>query len=201
MNGGPEHIVLRDIAPQPWKNGAGLTRELAVSPVGATTADFDWRLSVADVTRDAPFSVFPGIDRHIALLHGAGMLLRFLHSTHRLDVPLEPFRFSGDESLSAELIDGPTVDFNVMVRRDRCRARVDSGKQVDVPAATAGLLLCWAGTGEVHGADDRAATRTLGPGEALLWRHRMPALRARITTASGGLLLVRLDALCQDRPR
>ncbi|HEY9239438.1 MAG TPA: HutD family protein, partial [Burkholderiaceae bacterium] len=54
MSGSPARIDLREIAPQAWKNGAGLTREIAFGGPGA--ADFDWRISVAEVARDAPFS-------------------------------------------------------------------------------------------------------------------------------------------------
>ena len=66
-----ERIDLRLIAPQPWKDGAGMTREIAVG--GADAENFDWRISVAALTGDAPFSAYPGIDRCITLLHGAGM--------------------------------------------------------------------------------------------------------------------------------
>ena len=71
----PERFDLRQIAPQPWKNGAGLTREIAVARNAATECGFDWRLSVAEVARDAPFSAFPGVDRCIVLLRGAGLQL------------------------------------------------------------------------------------------------------------------------------
>jgi uncharacterized protein len=114
-----ERFDLRDIAPQPWKNGAGLTREIAVGPRGASATDFDWRVSVAEVERAAPFSVFPGIDRCIVLLAGAGLHLRSDDHPldHRLDVPCTPFHFSGDVPLLATLIGGPSRDLNVPTRR------------------------------------------------------------------------------------
>ena len=61
------------IAPQRWKNGAGWTREIALGPAGASADDFGWRLSVAELEHDAPFSAFPGIDRCIVVIDGAGM--------------------------------------------------------------------------------------------------------------------------------
>ena len=44
-----------DLPPQPWRNGGGVTRALLTWP----HAD-DWavRVSVADITRDGPFSAF-----------------------------------------------------------------------------------------------------------------------------------------------
>jgi len=87
----PTIIDLRETTVQPWKNGAGLTREIAVGPVDANFADFDWRISVAEIARDAPFSAFPGIDRCIVLLQGRGMQLRSEDGAidMRLNTPFE----------------------------------------------------------------------------------------------------------------
>lgn len=60
-------ISLADVPPSPWKNGGGVTRELAVWP-GA--ADWRWRLSVAEVASDGPFSNFEGVQRWLAVLSG-----------------------------------------------------------------------------------------------------------------------------------
>jgi environmental stress-induced protein Ves len=46
----------------PWKNGGGETTEIAVFPDGAGLSDFDWRVSMARVDGDGPFSSFPGIE-------------------------------------------------------------------------------------------------------------------------------------------
>jgi uncharacterized protein len=53
-----------------WKNGGGKTTEIAVWPPGASLDAFDWRISMATVEQDGPFSEFPGIDRTLALLKG-----------------------------------------------------------------------------------------------------------------------------------
>ncbi|MBM7325185.1 HutD family protein, partial [Agrobacterium sp. S2] len=47
----------------PWKNGGGVTTEIIVHPAKASMADFDWRISMANVAQDGPFSIFPGVDR------------------------------------------------------------------------------------------------------------------------------------------
>lgn len=57
------------------KNGGGITTEIIVHPANASMADFDWRMSMADVAQDGPFSIFPGIDRTLCILEGAGMSL------------------------------------------------------------------------------------------------------------------------------
>ncbi|MCG3056381.1 HutD family protein, partial [Escherichia coli] len=80
------------IAPTPWKNGGGATREIAVWPPGAAMESFAWRISVADIADDGPFSAFPGVDRQIALLEGAGVHLQahddsFSHRLVRVGEP------------------------------------------------------------------------------------------------------------------
>ena len=100
----------------PWKNGRGSTREVIVLPEGASIADFTVRLSVATVADDGPFSAFPGIDRWIAVLDGAGMDL----DVDGARVPLDPgvgAAFSGDAAVIGTLRDGPVRDLNLMVRR------------------------------------------------------------------------------------
>lgn len=112
-------IDLAAIAAQRWKNGAGWTREIAVGG----GEDFGWRLSVAEVERDAPFSAFPGVDRCIVVLSGAGMALHdeageLVQSLR----PLEPWSFAGERVLHARLPFGPCQDFNVMARRGAWRS-------------------------------------------------------------------------------
>jgi len=60
-----------DYLTRPWKNGGGTTRDIASSPPGASLDDFVWRLSLAQVDRDGPFSRFDNVDRTLVLLSGA----------------------------------------------------------------------------------------------------------------------------------
>lgn len=106
-----------------WKNGLGWTREIARYPVGSE--DWLWRLSIAEVDKDAAFSAFENIDRELVLLSGEGMRLNFADGeTVTLNPPHDKHRFAGERQLSAELIDGPTQDFNAMWRRDRYATQV-----------------------------------------------------------------------------
>jgi environmental stress-induced protein Ves len=106
-----------------WKNGGGWTTEIAVSPADA--AEFDWRVSIAEIDSDGPFSPFPGCERYIALLDGAGMQLDFDGGDAvRLDQRLRFHTFSGDNAAHGRLISGPVRDFNVIARRARARADV-----------------------------------------------------------------------------
>lgn len=118
-------IRLQDCPPLPWKNGKGSTREIAVQPSEAGSEDFLWRVSLAEVDSAAPFSAFPGIERQIVLLDGAGfrMTLDEAH-THALTTPFEPFAFAGEARVAVALAGGPTRDFNLMVRRASARGEI-----------------------------------------------------------------------------
>ncbi|WP_223217566.1 HutD/Ves family protein [Paraburkholderia phenoliruptrix] len=115
-------IRAAQLVASPWKNGGGVTREVAAHPADAGLDTFVWRVSVADVARAGPFSRFAGIDRTLVLLAGAGMLLDEVQSdaaatTHALTQPLDVARFAGEARIDARLVDGATRDFNLMVRR------------------------------------------------------------------------------------
>lgn len=108
----------------PWKNGGGWTEEIATHPEGAAFDAFDWRVSIAEVARDGPFSRFPGIDRTITLIEGAGMRLSGRGRDVLMRTPFEPYSFDGGDSVDCALISGPIRDFNAMVRRDRAQGTV-----------------------------------------------------------------------------
>lgn len=193
-----EFIEISRIEPRPWKNGAGVTRELAVHPAGAGMDGFEWRMSIAEVAADAPFSAFPGVDRCIVLLQGAGMRLRVGDGRldRRLTDVLEPFHFSGDDAMNAALIDGPSSDFNVMTRRGRWRAEVTAlAGPHDGAACAAAMLLCRSGEATVNA--EGVPPLTLASGCAALWRHGAPAMHIAPSSAAS-LLLVQLHSLCQD---
>jgi environmental stress-induced protein Ves len=108
-----------------WKNGGGATRTILVSPPGAGFDDFDWRISLADVSSSGDFSRFPGVDRTIMLIAGPGMTLHFEDGRDvSLTTPFAPFAFSGDDVVRSELAAGECRDFNVMTRRGKVHAEV-----------------------------------------------------------------------------
>jgi len=106
-----------DYRVMPWKNGGGTTTELHVEP--GSGPPFLWRVSIADVAVDGPFSIFTGYDRHIMAIDGSGMVL-----VGAPGGPIEvnpkfiPRSFSGDWPIISRLISGPVRDFNLMSRRE-----------------------------------------------------------------------------------
>jgi environmental stress-induced protein Ves len=109
----------------PWKNGGGSTTEIAIGPVGASLEDFDWRISMARVASDGPFSDFPGIDRTLAVIKGGGMVLIIGDRPPvMLSRGVDPVSFPGDTPTSARLTAGEITDLNVMTRRGRFAHRL-----------------------------------------------------------------------------
>ena len=91
----------------PWKNGGGITREIAAFPEGADLADFEWRISMADVASDGPFSRFEGVDRTLCVLEGSIELTLQGGKAVVLDPNSAPLGFPADEDVVARLPGGP----------------------------------------------------------------------------------------------
>jgi environmental stress-induced protein Ves len=114
-----------DYRRMPWKNGGGETREIAISPADATLDTMDWRVSLATVAADGPFSVFKGVERTLCVIRGGGMQLQTADSAPiDLHVTSAPYSFDGQVATHSRLIDGPIEDLNVMSRRGRIRHSV-----------------------------------------------------------------------------
>jgi environmental stress-induced protein Ves len=130
-----------DYPTRPWKNGGGTTRDIAVSPPGASLDDFVWRLSLAQVDRDGPFSRFDNVERTLVLLSGA---MSLHEQGRRIElVRHQPVVFEGERAIAATINGGSTLDFNVMTRRGRARhvvRRESFSRQVSL-AASAGKTL------------------------------------------------------------
>ncbi|WP_020658752.1 HutD/Ves family protein [Amycolatopsis benzoatilytica] len=107
-----------DFPPVPWRNGAGTTRELAAATT--PSGGLRWRISVADLARDAPFSAFPGTDR---LFTALGALRLTVNGTSTGLAAGEQLRFAGEDDVAVAL-DQPTRALNVMTARGVCRAEV-----------------------------------------------------------------------------
>ncbi|WP_329115868.1 HutD/Ves family protein [Streptomyces sp. NBC_01465] len=138
----------------PWKNGGGITREIAAHPESAGMDDFAWRVSLADVRADGPFSAFPEVDRTLTVVEGAGMDLTVGGVRTLVDERFVPKDFAGDAATDCRLLDGPVVNFNVMYRRGRTdvtTAVVRGRIVVDVPPGATVLVVALDGPASVAG--------------------------------------------------
>jgi len=161
-------LMPADYRSMPWKNGGGRTTEIAAYPPGATLDTFLCRVSLADVERDGPFSPFPGIDRTIVLLDGAGMRLHGIARETELTTPFAPHAFSGDEAIDCTLVAGPVRDFNAMFRRGRARGSVAVARAGEAEFGPAQFRLAYAAAGAHECIVARLAPLRLEAGHALV---------------------------------
>lgn len=130
------HLTPADYIRQTWKNGKGMTVELARAEDAGM---LQWRLSMATVAEDGPFSIFPGIERNLTVISGPGF--RLVGAGLSLDCrPMVPVAFPGDVTLAAVGTDGvASEDFNVMTARHLPRPDVQV-RDGTGPVAAGGLL-------------------------------------------------------------
>ncbi|RAR67764.1 hypothetical protein C7401_1012 [Paraburkholderia unamae] len=188
-----------DLAPSAWKNGGGVTREIAArAAAGASPDGFAWRVSLADIERAGPFSRFEGIERTLVLINGAGLLLdetnaerREPRLTHALERVLDVARFAGESSVDARLIAGPVRVFNLMVRTGAARGALDVWPRGGQRSACARTVLVHAVQGPVDVSVDGGDAIALAPGDTLQVEARQAVDIA--SRGDGALLVATLD--------
>jgi uncharacterized protein len=109
-------IRFSDLQETPWRNGGGITREIAVEQAGDKLV---WRLSMADVGVDGPFSKFDGLRRILTVIEGGGMELVSPHIKLQADLCV-PVRFDGGWEVEAKLKNGPLRDLNLIYDPEPC---------------------------------------------------------------------------------
>ncbi|MFY2762944.1 HutD family protein [Arenimonas sp. MALMAid1274] len=188
-----QHLPANEYQRDRWRNGRGWTREILRHPEGA--AEWQWRVSIAEIDQDAPFSAFPGCDRELVLLSGEGMHLKFEDGEQvTLLPPHDRIRFAGERALSAELIQGPTHDFNLMWRRDAVEATLLHRPLVGAMVFFAEPGVTWLVhlmQGQAH-IKDLARPLHLAQGDSVLLVHDPDGPSRRILDGGGELLLVKI---------
>lgn len=122
-------IKAAELQPQPWKNGGGLTRQIAIYPADAGLADFIWRISAAEISAPGPFSIWDDIDRILLLTEGGPMQLTQAHTGRQTQLdPGARLYFAGETPYVSALPAGPVRDFNLMLRRKQAHGCVDLRK-------------------------------------------------------------------------
>ena len=178
-----------------WRNGLGWTREIHAQAGAGKPGDWAWRLSIAEIEQDAPFSAFPGIDRELVLLSGNGLRLRFGDGEVReLHPPHDRMRFAGERAVTGELLDGPTQDFNLMWRRDLVDAQLWHRPLVGPMVVFAEPGTVWAIhllAGQARFADE-SGLPALAAGDTALLKADDARLR-HVLDGAGEALLVRVQ--------
>ncbi|MCD0500086.1 HutD family protein [Achromobacter sp. MY14] len=119
----PLHASWLAVTPEPWKNGGGVTRTLSVD---AAQQPPRWRVSVADIDRDGPYSRYPGYDRVSVVLSGGGVeLVEDVADAERITLaPGVATAFAGDAAFQSRLLNGPVRVLNLFVLRGAAAASV-----------------------------------------------------------------------------
>ncbi|MGL4239019.1 HutD/Ves family protein [Tabrizicola sp.] len=169
------HLTPADYHVMPWKNGRGQTVEMVRQDLA--NGQINYRLSIATVVENGPFSVFPGLNRSLTVIDGPGFDLIGEHNL-RAD-PLEPVMFPGDARMVAANVTAPSQDFNVMAWKP-LRMAVSVVRQGQLTDYSGELLFYFA-----------LAPATVG--EFALGKHDLLYGRPKQVVSGGPVILVRLD--------
>jgi uncharacterized protein len=112
-----ELIRESDYREQPWKNGGGLTREIAVAFSDDRDKSVLWRISLATIDRDGHFSEYRGYDRTIVALDADPIELD-VDGKHVVLERWQPHEFRGEAHVACRLRGAATRDLNAMTLRD-----------------------------------------------------------------------------------
>lgn len=179
LQGPPYEII--DVSASPmyrWANGKGFRREVAAQVTGAGDGTFKWRIGLAYCTADAAFPNFPGVDRAITLMSGAGLVLQSPGMPDfRLDRQGFPFHFRGEMPIESQLIGSTSEIFNIMVDRELYRADLQLADNLSLPKTDAVVLLYNANNKAICQFSGR--TVVLLDGQALLWRAGCPGVEVQ----------------------
>lgn len=168
----PETLRFADLEPVTWRNGGGITRELAREAMHEEGTDPGWRVSIAELDRPTPFSTFAGLARHFTVVGAQPVTLMF--GERRVELaPLDSLAFAGDASLSCLLPDGPSRALNLMYNPQRWRASIawlDPGEALTHDGDCETLLLAVIGSARLAG----SPSARLDCGDAWHWRRLGP---------------------------
>lgn len=193
-------IRAAELRASPWKNGGGITREIAIHPAAAGMDDFLWRISAAEVATPGPFSHWEGVDRVLLVTHGGPVHLIQQHTQRTVILPAgQAFRFTGEEPYCSELPAGPVRDFNLMLRRTKAQGHVTTCQGTVAQRLAPGHWL-WYGW---HGAyavevPGRLSQGMLAAGDTLhlcVAAGDCPVLRMTPQSEDARLIVARIDVI------
>lgn len=187
-------IPSADFVTTPWKNGKGITTELAISPNG-TLENFDWRLSIASVSENGLFSNFSGYLRNLVLIEGQGITL--IHNENTRDELIEVLDFTtfdGGSSTYGEITQGAIKDFNIMTASARCQADVKTYPQfIEQNITCNGLVFVYSISSDISVSDRQDGHHKVKQGDLL--QLTSPN---EVVVSGEGLIVVSIASICQN---
>ncbi len=184
----------------PWKNGLGVTREVANAY--RDDGSLIWHVSLATVDRDGAFSCFEDCKRILMLLSGPGMVLDFRrHGSAEVRTPFEPVLFEGGWPTTASGVTQANRVLNVVAARpyaDACVAVLNVGDE-GLQLGKGGTLRLFHVLSGALKADVAGETTSLERGETL--RIGDSTVTGHAETADEPALVYRIDIdLAPDTP-
>ncbi|GGF75419.1 HutD/Ves family protein [Mameliella alba] len=110
-----------------WKNGGGVTHEI----LRDEGEPWRWRISIAEVSTDGPFSAFEGQTRILTVIEGGGLDLHAPGGGVLRARPFRPLTFSGDAPVDSHMVNGPVRNLNLIYDPRYVKASVEV---IDGPA-------------------------------------------------------------------
>lgn len=190
-----------------WKNGGGVTREIACFPPDAGLEGFGWRISIATISADGDFSAFPGVERTIVLLQEGGMQLQAPAAAGRdgldetLREPLQSLVFGGELPIACRLLAGASQAFNLMARRSAFGSSLQVFRRSgQLAGSTHGMLLAVKGNWRLRPVDEparqalpaAAQDHVLASGAGLWWTQPQFGWQLEPEGPDAALIAVRL---------
>jgi uncharacterized protein len=108
-----------------WRNGMGVSWDIAAEPPSSGIEDFDWRFAIARIDANVPFSHYPGVDRYFTLIEGQGLDLEFdARTTLAVGRLFVPHAYPCDVPAVCRLHNGPCRALNLFLKRGCWSAEV-----------------------------------------------------------------------------
>ncbi|MEV8000772.1 HutD/Ves family protein [Pseudarthrobacter oxydans] len=172
-----EIIRFADLKPEPWRNGGGVTRQIAGHSGVDSGHDggWDWRVSIAEVGKAGEFSPFPGMERVLTVVEGELLLLTVDGAEHPLE-KYRAFRFPGGAETTCALPTGDVRNLNVITRAGKYKgftSIIELSKKRAHPlfAGQLGVLLQGQATVSSPAAPGAASAGSGTPGPVALDRY------------------------------
>lgn len=143
----------------------------------------DWRISLALIAGDVPFSRYPGVDR-VLLPVGDEPLTLIVDGERRLLHPGAHTAFPGEAAVRTGGVTRPVRALNVMVERGARTCRIETAETADPPGEGEEVLLA------VLAGEARLGAAALPTGGLV----RNPQLRGVRPVGSARLAVIRLTA-------
>lgn len=136
-----------------WRNGLGVSWDIADWPEGSSAGTFGWRFALARIESDVAFSAYPETDRIFTLVEGDGLDLAFAgRPPLAVDRVHVPHVFPCDIETFCRIRGRPCIALNLFLHRGAWQAAAEIlTDNAEISHDGPILLFILGGTAEVNG--------------------------------------------------